>query len=213
MTQVETETRTGFTVAHLDDVERQGGWIRIRKHFGVGAFGINAYRPNDDGELVSEHDEKELGHEELYAVLEGHATFTLDGDDVDAPAGTLVFVRDPAVRRRAVAVEPQTTILAVGAAPGKVHQVSPWEENADVIPLFGEGRYEEAKRYLQLLLERYPEHPGMTYNLACAEARLGETDAAMTHLEEAMERDSRFSEYARTDEDLASLRDDPRFPA
>lgn len=213
MTQVETEATTGFTVAQLDNVERQGGWVRIRKQLGVSAFGINAWRPDEEGVLVGEHDEKELRHEELYAVIEGHATFTLDGEEVDAPAGTLVFVRDPNVRRRAVAVEPQTTILAVGAAPGKVHTVSPWEENAEVMPLFAEGRYDDAKRYLQLLLERYPEHVAITYNLACAEARLGETDAAIEHLLFAAERNERLAEYSRNDEDLASLRDHPRFPA
>lgn len=214
MTQVETEQRTGYTVARLDDVPNQGGWVRVRKHFDVGAFGINAYRPKDDaGEIVGEHDETELGHEELYAVIEGHASFTLDGEEVDAPAGTLVFVRDPAVKRRAVAREPQTTILAVGAARGRAFGVSPWEENGDVIPLFERGEFAEAKRRLEELLARHPDHAGMTFNLACAEARLGETDAAIDHLRRSIRLNERFAEYAKTDDDLASLRDDPRFPA
>ena len=213
MTQTETEARTGYTVARLDDIENVNGWVRVRKHLGVGAFGINAYRPRDDGEIVGEHDEVQLGHEELYAVIEGHASFTLDGEDVDAPAGTLVFVGDPGVKRRAVAREPQTTILAVGAARGVAFDVSPWEENGDVIPLFAQGEYGEAKRRLKELLERYPDHPGMTFNLACAEARLGEVDAAVEHLRRAIELDERFAEYARGDDDLASIRDDPRFPA
>lgn len=216
MTQTATETRAGYAVARLDEIENRGGWIRVRKHFDIGAYGVNAYRPkpdNDEGEIIGEHDEKDLGHEELYAVIEGHASFTLDGEDLDAPAGTLVFVGDPAVKRRAVAREPQTTILAVGAPRGQAFAVSPWEENGDVIPLFEQGKYGEAKQRLEELLQSHPDHAGMTFNLACAEARLGESGAALEHLLRSIELNEQFAEYAKTDDDLASLRDDPRFPA
>lgn len=203
----------GWGVARLEEIENAGGWIRIRKHFDVGAYGINAYRPKEDGQIVGEHDETQLGHEELYVVLDGHAAFTLDGEEVDAPSGTLVFVRDPAVKRRAVALEPETIILAVGAAPGKAFSVSPWEDMGDIIPLFGQGEYAEAKRRLEELRESRPDEAGVLYNLACAEARLGETDAALEHLRAAVAGGGRFAAYARTDEDLESIRDDPRFPA
>jgi tetratricopeptide (TPR) repeat protein len=207
------ENGSGYSVARLDEMEDLNGMLRVRKHFDVGAYGVNAYRPKEDGELVGEHDETQLGHEELYVVLSGHASFTLDGDEHDAPAGTLVFVRDPAVKRRAVAQDPETRVLAVGAAPGKAYAVSPWEENADVFPLFAAGEYEEAKRRLLDGLERNPGHAGFTYNLACAEARLGNADAALEHLARAVEGSASLAEYARTDDDLASIRDDPRFPA
>src|SRR5215217_6907910 len=52
--------------------------------------------------------------EELYVVLTGRATFELGDEETDAPPGTLVFVRTGTVRG-AVAAEPETTILAVGA--------------------------------------------------------------------------------------------------
>lgn len=213
MTQTETVPATGYTVARLDEIESQGGWLRIREHFDVGAFGVNAWRPKDDGEIIGEHDEQQLGHEELYAVLEGHATFTLDGEVVDAPAGSLVFVRDPAVKRKAVARKPGTTILAVGGAPGQAYSVAPWEANAEIFPLFAQGEFAEAKRRLQEAVGRHPDAGGLFYNLACAEARLDETDAALEHLQRAVEISEQFAEYAKTDEDLASIRDDPRFPA
>jgi hypothetical protein len=107
----------------------------VRRHLGIEAFGANARVAREAGEvLVMPHDERAggpygtEGHEELYAVLRGHATFMLDGREVDAPAGTLLFVRDPAVERSAVAAEPDTAILAVGGAPGVAFHVAPWEQ-------------------------------------------------------------------------------------
>ncbi|HMK92653.1 MAG TPA: hypothetical protein VK576_06615 [Thermoleophilia bacterium] len=69
------------------------------------------------------------GHEELYAVMSGHAVFTVDGDDLDAPAGTLVFVRDPGLIRGARATADGTAILAIGGRPGTVYKISRWERD------------------------------------------------------------------------------------
>ena len=131
-----------FVAVHVDAVPAGpdrgpgiGELKPVRRHLGIEAFGANARVAREAGEvLVMPHDERAggpygtEGHEELYAVLRGHATFTLDGRDVDAPAGTLLFVRDPAVERSAVAAEPDTAILAVGGAPGAAFQVAPWEQ-------------------------------------------------------------------------------------
>ena len=76
--------------------------------------------PDDEANLTD-------GHEELFAVMSGHAVFTVDGEDIDAPAGTLVFVRDPALIRRAVATADGTSILAVGGKVGAPYKVSRWE--------------------------------------------------------------------------------------
>jgi hypothetical protein len=65
------------------------------------------------------------GHQELYIVLTGAARFTVGEDEFDAPAGTFVFLSDPALRRGAVAAAPDTSVLAVGGAPGEAYQVSP----------------------------------------------------------------------------------------
>ena len=62
---------------------------------------------------------------------------------------------------------------------------------------------------------RSREHPngaGLFFNLACAESRLGETDAALEHLARAIELEPGFREYAQNDEDLEAIRSDPRFP-
>ena len=111
----------GFRVMAIEDVEPLfvvGGtleWRPLRRTLGVQAFGINAYTAAEAGrDVVEEHTEEGLGHEEIYVVLSGRATFTMGGERVDVPAGSLVYVADPAVRRQAVAAEPNTTVLAIG---------------------------------------------------------------------------------------------------
>src|SRR3954452_12793170 len=141
-----TLVRVGrYTITRIDDLDRVpvGGhgllWRPVRRRLGIEAFGVNAYTCGAAGEEVVEpHDELgggAGGHEELYVVLSGHAVFTLDGEEQDAPAGTLVFCKDPAVKRSAVAREAGTTVLAVGGARGEPYRVSPWESYFAAKPL------------------------------------------------------------------------------
>jgi mannose-6-phosphate isomerase-like protein (cupin superfamily) len=116
-----------------DPTHTDGLFFLIRRHFDIRSFGVNAITGNAGGEMVEPHherdDESNLtdGHEELFVVMSGHAMFTVDGEELDAPAGTLVFVRDPAVIRSAVATADDTTILAIGGRPGAPFEVSRWE--------------------------------------------------------------------------------------
>jgi hypothetical protein len=86
-----------YAVAHLDEIEEfvdAGCHYRpIRHHLGIAAFGVTAWTARAAGDLViNEHDEGDpTADQELFLVLRGHAVFELDGDRVDAPAGTLVF--------------------------------------------------------------------------------------------------------------------------
>ena len=106
-------------------------WRPVRHHFGIASFGVNAWIARKDGDLViEEHTETEggaAGHEELYFVVSGKARFTVGDETVEAPAGTFVYVRDPQVKRAAVADGAGTTVLAMGAKPGIAFQPSPWE--------------------------------------------------------------------------------------
>jgi len=96
--------------------------------FGIGSFGVSAYVAEAAGDVfISAHDELDTKHEELFFVVQGHATFTVAGETIEAPAGTFVYVRDPALARGATAREPGTTLLAVGGEPGKAYAVSDWE--------------------------------------------------------------------------------------
>lgn len=207
-----------YEVTGLDELDRipvgdKGlEWRPIRRRFGLEAFGINAYsssRPG--GEVVEEHTEEQLGHQEVYVVVRGHATFHLDGEDVDAPAGTLVVLRDPTVKRAATAVEADTLVLAVGGKPGEAFRPSAWESYFSAAPLAKEGRFDEAIALMQRDAEEHPDHPALLYNLACYEALADRRDDALAHLARAVELNPRFREFAEQDADFAVLRDDPRF--
>jgi hypothetical protein len=199
----------------LDDVEGVpvfGSlvWKPVRKTLGVTAFGINAYTAANAGdEVVEDHTEEQLGHEEIYAVVTGHATFTVDGEEVDAPAGTLVYLDDVTQRRSAVARKPNTTVLAIGGKPG-VHQVSDWEYFFPSLPHIAAGDYDAARSILEAALEEH-DAPVLQYQLACVEALAGNTERALEKLELAVTAADRFRAHAAKDDDFASIRDDPRF--
>ena len=200
-----------WKIARLDDIERRGRAIPVRERLGIHAFGINAFRPDDDGLLINEHDEAG-GQEELYIVLDGTATFEIDGDTVDAPAGTFVFV-GPEARRKATG---QGTVLVVGATVGEAYQAFDWGEawpfHTESMTAYGEQRYGDALAAVRRGLERTPEQPGLHYNYACFATLAGETgDETFDHLKRSVELFPPFRGQARDDEDLVAVRDDPRF--
>jgi tetratricopeptide (TPR) repeat protein len=206
-----------FGSAHLSEIEALPGpgtltWRPVRRHFDVRAFGVNAYTATDAGQdVVEDHTEAANGHEELYAVVSGHAAFTVAGEEIDAPTGTLVFIRDPGVRRAARALEPDTTVLAVGAKPGEPYAVSAWEFWFAAEPDRRAGDFARAAGTLAEGLRERPDHPVLLYNLACAESLAGDTDAALEHLRRAIELRAETAEWAAADADFEPLRGDPRF--
>lgn len=211
---------TGWTSVRLEEIEPipvvDGKllWRPVRRTLDIGAFGINAYVASNVGDdVVEEHTEQALGHEEVYVVLAGRATFALDEETLDAPAGTVVFVRDPEVKRYARAEEPGTTVLAVGGPRGQAYEPSPWEDFFAAEKHRAAGDYEAYAAELAAALERRPDHPATLYNLACAEALAGRTDDASEHLRHAIELEPAFAEHAQRDEDLASLRTLPGWPS
>ena len=77
--------------------------------------------------MIEEHSEEGTAHQELYVVLAGKARFELGDEKIEAKTGALVFVADPALKRTAFALEPNTSVLAVGAAAGSVFTPSSWD--------------------------------------------------------------------------------------
>lgn len=207
-------SRPPFETAHLDELDRLTGefdTIPVRIPLGIDAFGVNAYGSREaGGHVIEEHDELGAGagrHEELYVVLAGRATFRVAGEELDAPAGTLVFVRDPATRRSATAAEPDTTVLVVGGTVGKAFAPSPWESWLEARPFYDAEDYDAATVILERALAAHPDNPNVLYNLACCEALAGRRDEAVAHLSRAMELDPRTREWAAKDSDLDSIRD------
>jgi tetratricopeptide (TPR) repeat protein len=210
----------GARVIRIDDVASlpvlNGAlqWHPLRQTLGIRAFGMNAYTAASAGELVvEEHTEESLGHEEVYVVLTGRATFTLGDEEFDAPAGTVVHLADPAVRRVARAAEDGTRVLAVGGPPGAAFEPSPWEPAFRAEAMARGGDPEGAVAIVREALEQHPGNASVLYNLACFEALAGHGDDAVAHLARAIELRPQAREWARDDDDLATLRDHPDFPA
>jgi tetratricopeptide (TPR) repeat protein len=209
----------GWQSVHLDSIDPIAVvdgkllWRPVRRTLDVGSFGINAYvAPNPGDDVVEEHTENALGHEEVYVVLTGRATFTLGDETLDAPAGTIVFIRDPEVRRHARAEEPGTSVLAVGGPRDAAYEPSPWEDYFAAERHRTSGDYESYVAELEEALERRPDHPAILYNLACAEALAGRSDEAITHVTRALELKPEWSDEIAKDEDFAALRDRPDWP-
>lgn len=204
-------------VVHLDEVERVPGpgsltWLPVRATLGLRAFGTNAYRAERVGDdVVEPHTESaELAHEEMYFVATGRAKFTLDGETIDAPAGTYVFIPDPATHRHATAADPGTTVLSFGGPASFTPSAWEWSFRADALAEQDDVR---AREILDEGFTAHPDSPGLHYSLARLEAREGDHTAALAALGEAVTRAPGVVEEAREEDDFASLRDDPRFAA
>jgi tetratricopeptide (TPR) repeat protein len=204
-------------VAHLDEIEEISDGRcpsrPVRAHFGITSFGINAWTGREAGDrIINEHDEADDGdrQEELYLVHQGRARFELDGEGVDAPAGTFVFAR-PGVKRTAFAEEPGTTIVALGGTPGKAFEPTGFEIWAPFHQLYLSGAYAEAADRARERVEANPEYPVPLYNLACCESLAGRTTEAIEHLQLAIERREQLRSFAAADSDLDPIRDEPAF--
>ena len=202
-------------VVRIDDIEglpvlETLVWKPVRKTLGITAFGINAYTAAAAGDDVVE-DHTEQTHEEVYVVVRGHATFTVAGEELDAPWGTIVFLDDPAQQRHAVAKEAGTTVLAIGGKPG-VHEISSWEYIFPSLPSRAAGDWDTARAILEAALAEH-DLPPLRYHLAQVEARAGNADRAIELLRSAVADRPDYAPLAVEEDDFASIRDDPRFPA
>lgn len=210
------EEREPFSVLNLSEIDPipVAGilWKPLRQPLDVDAFGINAYSAVAVGDHVIEtHTEETHGHQEVYVVIAGHAMFTIDEAELDAPNGTVVFIRDPSVKRGAVAVDPATTVLAIGGVPG-THTPSSWEWYFGAEKHRASGNYAAALDLLADGLERFPGDPSMLYSVACWEAMAGNTDAAIAALTSAFELDPESRGWAKNDTDLDAIRGVPGSP-
>jgi hypothetical protein len=204
-----------WAVDHIDDIrelEPVGECpIRpVRHHFGISAFGVNAWTAKAAGDrLINEHEE-DPGNEELYIVTSGRAVFELDGERREAPQGTFVFA-SPSVKRTAFAEEPGTTVVAVGATAGKPYEPVGWELWYPLRKRYEAGEHAEVAAELREVVAEAPQYGLLLYNLACLESLNDDRDAAIEHLRKAIALSEGFRDYAKEDSDLDSLRGDPAF--
>lgn len=168
-----------YELRRLEDVpahEGDGRSVRlVRRELGIGAFGVNVFEADAGRIVIQPHTELidvTRGHEELYIVLVGSATFTIDGDRVEAPRGTAVVVRDPGVERSAVANENGTTLLAIGAPIGEAFEPAPWEWSWTSFAALERGDAKTALEIVESGLELFPGNERLHRRAAEARARL-----------------------------------------
>jgi tetratricopeptide (TPR) repeat protein len=205
-----------WTTAQFQDIDEISDgrvpWRPVRHHFGIGSFGVNVFTGREAGDrIINEHDETDDGNEELYLVHSGRARFELDGETLDAPAGTLVFAK-PEAKRTAFAEEPNTTLVAMGGVPGKAYESHGWEIWAPLQPLYQAGEYEQVADRLDSDLAEDAPWPMLHYNAACIYSLTGRKEKALTHLGRAMElAPDNVRGYAENDGDLEAIRGEPAF--
>jgi Cupin domain len=203
-------------IVNLSELESVPGpgtliWHPVRSALGIRAFGCNAYTAQEPGlDVVEPHTESPSADEELYFVASGRATFTIDGETHDAPAGTYVFIPDPDSHRHAVAAEAGTTVLSFGGPPN--FEPSAWEWAFRAGPLLRSDPT-RAREVLEDGLRAHPEAGALHYGLACLEAIEGNRDAALAALRTAIEFRPAAKAWARDDDDLVDLRPDLEFRA
>jgi tetratricopeptide (TPR) repeat protein len=184
-------------------------WVPLRRALDITGFAVALWTADAAGDaLIEPHDETSTGagaHEELYVVLEGRATFTLAGEEHDAPAGTCILVEVDTMRS-AVAAEPGTRVLAIGGKPGAVLPPSPFEHYYAAQPAYDAGDYDRAIAIASVGLRDWPDHPIIHYQLACFHTLAGRLDEARRSLEIAFAGDERTRAWAAEDPDLAALR-------
>lgn len=211
-------TETSYRVLSLPQEAGEGGddrmFIRLGRSLDIGAFGAAAtYQAKAGEDVIGEHDELGPGadgQEELYVVVQGSAAFTLDGEEIDAPHGTVVFVQ-PGAKRKAVATSDETIVLAVGGRRGQAYRVPPGGELSDFFEHYNKQDYEGALAACHVALEKFPGNALILYNIACMQSMLGRGDESLETLRTALEGWPQFKENAQKDDDFTSLREEPRF--
>ena len=203
----------GYRSTHLNHLERipldHGVWQPIRRPLSITGFAVNAYSAEAGQPVIEPHDETSAGaggHQELYLVASGAATFTVAGETIEAPTGTLVAV-EPGVTRQALATAERTTIVVIGGRPDSAVPPSPFEFWYAALPAERSGDLERAHETVAEGLEHWPEHGTIHYVLGSLCARMGRREEALSHLRIAFANDPRTREWAAEDDELDAVRD------
>jgi hypothetical protein len=117
----------GYSMVHVDDLppEGPGGAVRfVRRHLGVGAFGINWFEipPNMEG---VQHTEDETQQEEVNVIIAGSGVYRVEGEDLAVRRGSVLRF-DPETTRVPIAGPKGMTMIAVGARRGSYEPRGPF---------------------------------------------------------------------------------------
>jgi hypothetical protein len=202
---------SGWRALAVEDVEAlpwrhtELRWLPLRHTLQTRIAGLAAFAAERVGQsVIEDHIETSdgRGHEELYLVLRGQATFVVDGVELDAPAGTFLLVDAPGVRRSAVAAEPGTVVVAFGGPPVFEPAASEWIERARAHAATDPGR---ARAVLDDLRIVYAGSPAVLVGEAVVAAATGDRTAASVLLRELLELRPELHERLLDDPHLGPL--------
>jgi uncharacterized cupin superfamily protein len=128
------------TVKQLEEFEAifGGGFRRVRAGLGVSSFGLAIMDLPAGFSEYPEHDHSLDGQEEVYTVLAGNATLTVDGHSYGLEPG--VFARvGPQEARKITTGDDGARVLAIGAAPGKLYEPPEFTEEGQPDPMTAAG--------------------------------------------------------------------------
>ena len=188
-------------------------WLPVRRRLGIGAFGINAFRAARKGDAVIEDHVESPGQEELYVLLKGRARLVVGEQTVEISAGNGVVVSQPEVRRRGIALEDDTVVLAIGGWRDRPYHALPWEPIYLAQESMRHGDWAAAAEILEREAGEHRDTAIVQFRLACCHARLGEHALALRELRRAIELNPGMRERAASEETLAPLRELDDWPA
>jgi len=102
----------GYDATAYDDVEPLSpGMYFLRDALDCEELGVTVVEA-DDGWEGMEHDHADEGHEEVYVLLHGEATLTVDGDPVELGPGDAVRVDADSTRDLAFSADGSKMVIA-----------------------------------------------------------------------------------------------------
>jgi quercetin dioxygenase-like cupin family protein len=115
------------TVKTLEEFDTAfGGAMKLVRHgLGVQSFGLQVIDFPPNAHQYPEHDHADDAQEEVYIVVEGTVTLQAGGEEHEMRPGTFARV-GPAEKRKLVTGAEGARVIAIGASPGKVYEVSPF---------------------------------------------------------------------------------------
>jgi len=116
--------------SHSHTSTQFGRWQQLNEALAIDAFGVNAIVCDPGEEFDIGHDEGDTGQQEVYVVVSGLAEFTIGDDRVQAGPGMVVSASDPRAWRSYRALEPETRIVCIGAAPSAPAPYGEWISEA-----------------------------------------------------------------------------------